>query len=173
MAIVRKRDDLHSEAQSLSFDDAMLLIDRSGMSIPPVNVFALAEYLGLSVQEEIMDDNMSGYLEFRFGQWVAGINALHHLNRRRFSLAHEIGHYLLHRTRVDRFDDEVFTRRVGSKNPMEREADRFAAGLLMPADAFRRIVESGVKTVSDLANHFGVSSQALRFRAENLGYTIS
>jgi Zn-dependent peptidase ImmA (M78 family) len=171
MAVVRKKITSSSEhVPSMSMAEALALLERSGMLTPPVNVFALAEYLGIEVQQEVMDDDMSGYLEYRSGRWVAGINAYHHMNRKRFTLAHEIAHFLLHRNEKSRFDDELFTRRIGSKDKIEVEADTLAASVLMPEPAFKERIGAGVTAIGDLASYFGVSNQALRYRALGLGY---
>lgn len=174
MAVVRNRA-VSSEHRTapLSIDGARAVIDRSDMLSVPVNVWALAEYLGLEVQEEIMDEDMSGYLEFRSGRWVAGINVFHHLNRKRFTLAHEIAHFLLHRGEQEKFVDENFTRRVGSRDQRELQADALAADILMPAELLREKINAGMRSVTDLASEFGVSSQALRYRASNLGFKAS
>jgi Zn-dependent peptidase ImmA (M78 family) len=173
MAVVKRVDRSVPAEASLNLHDARLLLSRSGFLKPPVDVFSLARYLGVVVQEEIMDDDISGYLELRAGRWVAGVNSLHHLNRRRFSLAHELAHFLLHRAQSQAFRDEVFTRRLGSRNKMEIEADNLAAEILMPDEFFRESVASGQRNVSALSELFGVSTQALRFRAQRLGYSVA
>lgn len=173
MAVVKTVAKQSPVGISLNLHDARLLLSRSGFLHAPVDVRALANYLGVVVQEEIMDDDISGYLELRGGRWTAGINALHHPNRRRFSLAHELAHFLLHRGQASNFRDEVFTRRLGSRSKMEIEADSLAAEILMPEASFREAVSGGQKSVSGLSDMFGVSNQALRFRAQKLGYSIA
>jgi len=103
--------------------------------------------------------------------------------RQRFTIAHEIGHYLLHR-----FEHDVFFNKTGSKklyrnedsttgkDQMEIEANAFAAALLMPEAR----VKKEMKTIqfdmgSDdweifkkLAKTFKVSNQAMMFRMANL-----
>ena len=170
MAVVRNKTTSNTQLGSLGLEAARATVTRSGLADAPVNIWALAEYLGLEVQKEAMDDEMSGYLEFRGGRWVAGVNSLHHQNRQRFTLAHEIAHFLLHRQEQEKFVDELFTRRVGSRDAKELQADAFAAELLVPEKSIRSKISSGITSISDLASFFGVSNQALRYRAEKLGY---
>ena len=75
------------------------------------------------------------------------------LGRKRFTISHEFGHYLLHRTKLPNgieCDERVVTRREGKG--IEKEADEFAAGLLMPLDDFRaRIGPDDKPSMDDLA----------------------
>ena len=75
------------------------------------------------------------------------------LGRRISTISHEFGHYLLHRTKLPNgieCDERVVTRREGKG--IEKEADEFAAGLLMPLDDFRaRIGPDDKPSLDDLA----------------------
>jgi Zn-dependent peptidase ImmA (M78 family) len=150
-------------------------LTEAGLLVVPVNILAVAEFLGLEVVEEPMDDDLSGYLEKRSGTWVIGVNSLHHRNRKRFTVAHEIAHFVLHSAVKDSFHDQTFARRNGGDgvNDMEREADKFAANLLMPEADVRRLVASGITTLSGLSEHFGVSALAMKYRVQNLGYHVN
>ena len=139
----------------------------------PLDVRAVAEYLGLEVIEEPMDDDLSGYLEVRGGHWVVGVNAFHHENRKRFTIAHEIAHFMLHSSQQPSFHDRTFARRASDPSTMEREADRFAAELLMPAPMVRQLVSSGITSLSGLAERFRVSALAMKYRVQNLGYQVN
>ena len=91
--------------------------------------------------------------------------------RKRFTVAHEFGHYLLHRHQQEEFacgasDIETSGEGKGSRD-IEKEADDFATTLLMPLDDFRRQVDG--ETVSfDLLGHcadrYGVSLTAAAIR---------
>ena len=83
--------------------------------------------------------------------------------RRRFTLAHEVAHWVLHhRGRYARS-----RRTPGSLDPREREANVFAAELLMPTDAVRAIAVR--EPVRGAARRFGVSTVAMAWRLYNLG----
>jgi hypothetical protein len=89
--------------------------------------------------------------------------------RKRFTVSHEFGHYLLHRAKLPKgieCDEKVVTRRDGKG--IEKEADEFAAGLLMPLDDFRaRIGPDDKPSLDDLAgatDRYGVSLTAAALR---------
>jgi hypothetical protein len=91
------------------------------------------------------------------------------LGRRKFTVSHEFGHYLLHRTKLPtgiECDEKVVTRREGKG--IEKEADEFAAGLLMPLDDFRACIGPDDKpSLDDLvgaAQRYGVSLMASALR---------
>lgn len=114
-----------------------------------------------------MSDGLSGLVfEFDDGAVIA-VNARHHANRMRFSVGHELGHYLLgHHDRfhidVGDSDDPGFDWQV------ERLANQFAAEVLMP----RRLVMEHFQLIQDaylLAGRFQVSELAMGYRLVNLG----
>ena len=111
------------------------------------------------------------------GRAVIGVNSAHHFNRQRFTIAHECGHLILHKGkdvhidrsfRVNRRDE----RSAQAVDPIEIEANRFAAELLMPFSMIQNdIVEFDIEddeVLEDLANKYQVSLQALTFRINNL-----
>jgi len=82
--------------------------------------------------------------------------------RKRFTIAHEFGHYLMHRHLFPKgfeCNEESVTFRSGSD--LEEEADTFAASMLMPLDDFRaRLSAKAQPSLDDLgtlADHYGVS----------------
>ncbi len=87
--------------------------------------------------------------------------------RKRFTVAHEFGHYMLHRHQKSRFACGTGDIAAGDNQDIEFEADQFASTLLMPFDDFRRQVE-GQKVDFDLmghcANRYGVSLTAAALR---------
>lgn len=150
---------------------------------PPVNVEGLAEALGVDVHYAYLQPETSGMLENRGGDYVITVNARDPATRRRFSLAHELGHYMLHRHLVgDGVDDDRAYRSteqgryhntlIGPKE--ETEANRFAANVLMPHDLIERekrekgllelAAEEQARAVSEIAQRFGVSRHALSIR---------
>lgn len=177
MAIIKlnqtiKPANLAAEEGVRSLGSLTRFLQEAGVQTAPCDVQNAARALGIRVVYEPMDDDMSGFLERRGGRWVAGINAYHHPVRQRFTLAHELAHYVLHRSEQERFEDRTYARRRNDHSKMEREADAFAASLLMPEVRVRKAIESGVKNLNDLARQFDVSSLAMRYRLENLGYRL-
>lgn len=150
-----------------------------GIECEPVDVFDVARALGARIQLEVADDELSGALH-RDGDSapIIGVNGRHHRNRKRFTIAHEIGHLLLHDEPV--FIDHVFRRDQRSSEAVdlhEIEANGFAAALLMPKEfVVRRIEDERTPLRSDIveriAADFEVSSQAMMFRLQNLGIPL-
>ena len=110
------------------------------------------------------------------------VNGSHVEVRRRFSVAHEIGHLELHEGRPI-IVDHLVRGRVNMRDERsslatsreEIEANGFAAALLMPADWIAADIEGSLgvavgKTVESLARRYNVSTQAVEYRLVNLGY---
>lgn len=167
---------------------AQKLLEDSGVSRAPVPVEKLARSLKAEVRTEDGPDDISGFLlrERGKGSAIIGVNASHHLNRRRFTIAHEIGHLLLHDhedLHVDRNASFLVMRRDGhsstGESHIEREANLFAAELLMPFDFLLQDLE-GADTlnfgndgaIADLAAKYKVSAQAMSIRLGSLGLTL-
>lgn len=153
-----------------SLEKLVEFAEQKGVESVPVDVEMLAALLNIDVYFEDLDNETSGYIERRGDRWCIGVNRHHSKKRQRFTIAHELGHYVLHRRRANSFTDHTFLRHSEESNPIEWEANRFAANLLMSGGSFRRAIENGMKNVGDLANHFNVSEMAVRVRAKELGY---
>jgi Zn-dependent peptidase ImmA (M78 family) len=112
------------------------------------------------------------------GSAVIGINDHHYPNRKRFTLAHEIGHYLLHAEEGFHIDEKspIAFRDENSglaNDSWEVEANQFAAALLMPEkflrEDFRKLShKSAEDAIDDLADKYEVSTQAMSFRVQAL-----
>ena len=147
----------------------------------PIDVFALAEREGIRVvRQSFEDSNISGVLVRRDDASVIGINASHHPNRQRFTLAHELAHHVLHAQHPTVYVDDmtVHFRGEGYHPPQrteEVEANAFAAELLMPEALLREDLKSGSIDALDevavrrLARKYGVSAQAVTIRLAELG----
>jgi Zn-dependent peptidase ImmA (M78 family) len=142
----------------------------------------LALHLGTEVRYEPFEGELSGMLFREKERVVVGVNALHAKTRQRFTVAHELGHFLLHRG--DLFVDKNYrvlhrdARSSEAIDQQEIQANRFAAELLMPARFLAADIKSG-KVVLDiedddeiekLAARYKVSTQAMTFRLAHLGY---
>lgn len=93
------------------------------------------------------------------------INTEDSVQRQLFTAAHEVGHIRLHpnHDHVDYRDTFL------NNDPHEKEADFFAACLLMPEDAFRKQWERFNGDTLSLSRYFGTSRKAILFRADDLG----
>jgi Zn-dependent peptidase ImmA (M78 family) len=100
----------------------------------PVPVGEIAERLGLDVYSITLDPNISGLIKRTSpGKFEIHVNDTDVAVRQRFTVCHEIAHYLLHRTYIDAegITDNILYRSQLS-NAQESEANRFAAALLLP-----------------------------------------
>lgn len=166
------------------------LLDAYGVTSPPVPVEEIAAMLKLQVvYDSLPHDTSSVLIRQPNGRQVIGVNALHSTTRRRFSLAHEIGHSLLHLSTEPPSDGEAVVSRPlevlfrdgvagQGTNAVEIDANTFAAALLMPESLVRARLRrrweqdrgrSADLISADLADEFDVSTQAMRIRLVNLG----
>lgn len=146
---------------------------------PPVPVDKIAEKLGLELMVMALDPDMSGALISDEGVVIVAVNEAHSRVRRRFTVAHEVGHFVLgHLSDVPHIDREftsIHRNEVSSQatDPREIKANAFAASLLMPEDFlmkdFVRMGGFDGQTLSQTALRYQVSEQALRYRLVNLG----
>jgi Zn-dependent peptidase ImmA (M78 family) len=161
-------------------DLATALLADAGINAAPVDVEALAKRQGAQVIRQRYDEgDVSGMLLREPERVIIGVNSFHAPVRQRFTIAHELGHLVLHRGRALILDTPVrvnFRDRTSSlaTDREEMEANRFAAALLMPADlvvaAARSSRASGVDALVDaLATKFKVSPEAMSYRLVNLG----
>ena len=133
----------------------------------PVKVIRIAHQLGLRVFIEGMRASLSGKLyrdrESSAG-WSISVNKSHIPARQRFTIAHEIGHFVLHKDKVsETVEDDTFYRSSLS-NWQEAEANRFAADVLMPFSLISQLIAEGVDTPEKLAESLQVSSVAMNIR---------
>lgn len=135
----------------------------------PVPIDAIIRDIGLSLSYEPMDDNISGYIERQNGSYRIVVNATHAPTRRRFTAAHELGHFIYHRDLLgEGVGDNRAYRTDGTNRPNpnirpihERQANSFAANVLMPRHRLSAVAGESTAT---LATRFGVSQAAMRIR---------
>lgn len=150
------------------------ILAQANVAKPPVPIEDVARVAGFRLIKEHLDSDFSGFYVMRAGTPTIGINIAHPPVRQRFTIAHEIGHARLH---ADDHYDREFRRDPSSAtatDPDEIDANAFAANLLMPAHWIReRWAEATDLLDNDwvvrTAREFGVSTQSLMFRIENLG----
>lgn len=141
------------------------LLEKYKITKAPIDPEAIAQAEGVDVVYATFNGEIAaqvaGYSDPMNGRIV--INRDLHANRKTYTIAHELGHHVLHR---DYLDDEgayqVFPRMhsyQGVKPPEEQEADAFAAGLLVPLDMLRKYVDFA--SPSELAQMFLVSREVI------------
>ena len=158
------------------------LLQKGNINEAPIDVERIARNLNIAVKRTPSEDDISGFLlRHPGGQAIIGVNTLHHPNRQRFTIAHEIGHFVLHQQEEVHVDRSVvkLRDRASSKgeDPEEVEANGFAAELLMPADllsgdlarlTFTDLLDD--RGMQQLAKRYQVSVQAMTNRLVSLGY---
>jgi len=134
---------------------------------PPVPVITLAKDLGLRVFITNPDEwppSLSGLIKRDGDSFRIIVNGDHHEHRRRFTIAHEIAHFILHKDKIgDGITDDVLYR-SGLSNAVESEANRWAAKILMPDNLVNAEFETGVNDIRDLAKTLNVSPSAMSIR---------
>ncbi len=146
---------------------------------PPVDVEAIAGQLGISIRKMSLEADVSGILYREDDKKIIVVNENHPVVRQRFTIAHEIGHLLLHAGDAVHVDQEFRInlrdqRSATAENIEEIEANAFAANLLMPASWLRRemstesvdLIDDG--EIQSLADRYGVSAQAMILRLSNI-----
>jgi len=151
------------------------ILTRVQITEPPVSPKQAATRLNIPVFQWDFPDEVSGIFVFEQSKACIGVNLNHPYVRQRFSIAHELGHFVLHQEHdlfVDFIEVEMTDLSVDfdeQQRILETQANQFAADLLMPMDWVRRdFHEYGEDNLPFLASRYEVSEQALWFRLLNL-----
>ena len=101
--------------------------------------------------------------------WGIAYNGKARGERQRFTIAHELGHFILHRSQKQSFncDSQSVHTGIDGLRQIEREADEFASNLLMPGDLLREWISNqriDLHVLSAIAKRFQVSFEALCIR---------
>lgn len=143
------------------------------LSEHPVKLGAIAKRLGVKVLLSTLPRGTSGQIGQENGDFVIRINRHEAKHRQRFTLAHELAHYLLHRDRIEAdggWSENVLLR-SGQPANVEYEANRLASDLVIPSAQLEEATEeySGPITsevIDDLARRFGVSTAAMEIKLQ-------
>jgi hypothetical protein len=147
--------------------EAERLLRAARVTRAPVSLRDVVSHLNLSLVERRREPFVAEAALVPLGEGHAiELRGPTHERRLRFTIAHEIGHFLLH-------GEHAIAERGGATNLAtarhEREADQFAAELLMPAELVRQAVLEDGLDVERLADRFEVSVAAMRQRLRRLG----
>ncbi len=158
------------------------LLRENQIAQAPVPVSRIAKSRGARIYVDTLEGELSGFLFRDNDHVVIGVNIRHAPVRQNFTIGHELGHLLLHDQEQLHVDHEFRVRLRNNKSSegtdeAEREANFFAASLLMPRDFVRVDLENSEyidflddELIGTLARKYGVSTQALVNRLKNLGY---
>lgn len=161
--------------------EAAKLLQRLSVETAPIPVEDIAEHLGAVIVRKPLERTISGLLLRESGAKLIAVNSAHHPRRQRFTIAHELGHLQMHdgayivdsTVRINRRDDLSSM----ATNSQEIDANAFAAALLMPPALVRSALDqvraarraNPSRVAEQLAEHFGVSAEAMSYRLINLG----
>lgn len=154
---VRQQDrlDIGALAQRILRDEYI--------TFPPVPIVNVCRALGVDVSTAAGVD-WDGYADPTTRPAKIVANGSHSEARQRFTIAHELGHLLLHKPSGVQFRDVS----IASSDPMEREANRFAAEILMPRSMLDVILGMLDGSPRVLAPRFLVSERAMAIRLSEL-----
>jgi hypothetical protein len=154
---------------------AAMEVIRKHQKSAPVQTIPIAEALGLSCYRASDWPATTSGMIVRDAQrggdsgFAIFVNANHSEVRRRFTIAHEVAHFVLHRDLIGDGITEDALYRSGLSDAVEREANGLAAEILMPRHLIRTWFAKGLHDPAELANMFEVSRQAMEYRLSNLG----
>jgi len=167
---------IKSKTMALSFSDRIrngeaAIVKRFQASYP-VRVGELASELGLTVTRSPLAPKISGLIQpsrTAMAGFEIRVNKYEIPERQRFTVAHEIAHYLLHRDEIGSGVVDTIMYRSSLTSRKEVEANRLAADIVMPIEAVKQELQRlGGQCTDDvvevLADKFRVSVQAMKVR---------
>lgn len=138
-------------------------------SVPPIPVLEIAESVGVDVlfaDLGVHRDKVAGFCDFENARLY--VNERDPMNRQTFTMAHELGHWVLHREfflrHPDRYPVLPRFQRVTESDVFEKEANVFAANLLVPSRLLNPVRRNNVAM---LAHVFMVSRTMMEHRLKN------
>ncbi len=161
------------------------LVQENGLTQPPIDVEKIASRLRLPIVRADLGGEVSGLLITKRGAASICVHQDHHPNRQRFTIAHEIAHFILgHHNQPGEHVHVDHGNYITQRGPRaakgidlrEIEANQFAASLLMPSEMLEAHVRKAARGalhdghVVDLASRFEVSEQAMTIRLASLGF---
>ena len=139
--------------------------------IVPVSPRAIAERMSVRViaDPDLTFDDLSGQFEYEGDYPTIRYNPYEPIVRQRFTIAHELGHFVL--GHGSRFRDPKQNFSSTNFDRKEVAANKFAAALLMPRELVRSLImEEDIKTVHELAAKLNVSEVAMKYQLEHYGW---
>jgi Zn-dependent peptidase ImmA (M78 family) len=137
------------------------------VSEPPISPREIASNYGIETMFADFDQanaDVAGFLYLKDKEIF--VNNQDHPNRQTFTIAHELGHAMLHADLYTKYPEEykvLLRRPIGAdKDPLEQEANAFAAHLLVPK--FMLSKYGRIASPSELSRLFNVSDDVIRFR---------
>ncbi|SDA73162.1 protein of unknown function [Butyrivibrio sp. INlla18] len=165
-----------------------IILAQNGIDKYPINVFDIAKKLSFAIKyASFQDDAISGILwdgiepisvEGEQYQRVIFVKKDEIPQRQMFTVAHEIGHFMLHCNDESNFYERYMTKNSNvskEQKEMEDKADFFAANLILPEDILHRYIlvnklENIDEIVNKVSSDFFVEKETIERRLEEIGY---
>lgn len=166
---------------------------RSCLKVAPVDVVRIANEFGIEVCYDQLGQEVSGYIEkSNDNGYKIVVNSDHSRTRKRFTIAHELGHWWHHRDLIDNYsrlvehfeNDRLYRDRLYRQNfatsdeellndRYEKEANCFAANFLMPAELIHTLIsDEEIFEIEALADKLAVPTETLGYRLDALGIDL-
>jgi len=148
-------------------DKVIQVLNKLNIKEPPVPIDKVAELFSLKVvYYSKFPNSISGTIVQQDDFSAIGINSNHHSVRQRFSIAHELGHFLLGHDITKIIDDAY-----GWQTDKEQQANNFAAEILIPYNFLKKDIENNSHffDIPTLARRYDVSEQAMSIRLLETG----
>ncbi|MBV6448928.1 ImmA/IrrE family metallo-endopeptidase [Nitrosomonas sp.] len=154
--------------------DALSII-QSYLTEAPVNIEGIIRSLGIELDKKAdLDDDISGQIErLPGGSYKISVNKKDHYFRQRFTMAHELAHFLFHRSLIGDGVDDSKAYRSTNKGKFyntsitrehETQANQFAASILMPESLVLRLYDEFDSDLDELSKKLQASKQAISIR---------
>lgn len=157
-----------------SIQHAQNLLSEIGWESPSdFTLLEIANYLNINIKE-VPIAGSQGRILINGSSAIITINsALTHERKKNFVIAHEIGHFLMHKNLISIFSDtEKTLSEWHTKGPHENEANSFATELLMPFDAFKSFINKkklSLNLIENVSEYFNTSLLATFLRYVDIG----
>ena len=153
--------------------EAQRLLYEIGVTDPAaIEISKIAFGLGATVIEKPLT-NSDGRIVFSNKKTIITINSrIEFVGKKRFTTAHEIGHYRMHRDHFQTHNDTDATLQYFKKGHQETEANEFASELLMPEGLFKQEIQGkkfDPQLLRDLADRFQTSITSVAYKYFELG----
>lgn len=148
------------------------VLEQNFQTTPPVDLrTVVSNYGGLTIKEADLGEmgkDVAGFIDM--DTRTIYVNASDPPNRKTFTIAHELGHWLLHQHELESDPDKyaIYYRTPlgGYVDDVERAANTFAANLLVPRKMLEKYLRLGLDKIT-LAKIFGVSEEVIGYRISN------
>lgn len=136
------------------------ILEKLNINEAPIPVEQVADLFSLKIiYYPKFPDSVSGTIIKDEDLHAIGVNANHPRVRQRFTVAHELGHYIMGHDEAPILDDTF-----DKNSDKEREANKFASELLMPYALLKSDIEKENHDIPSLARKYEVSEQSISIR---------